>query len=491
MRAIERDDSVYLIYTGAGILILGIGAVIWIFVADKRTPATPPTPKPANNLLTTSQILSQLGLHEDPELPPDTSTELRSDQSAPPGEHERGVAPSGNRIKTQGTAALRLGPEDTDDESEKRLIAQNEQLKQDITEMQSKNEKLEALLDEKNKEIEHVMKDLEMELKNRKEFNKIKDILEKELKDSKEKNRSLQIDLTQTQTEADSYLKRVKQLEEKTKKIAGEVEEKDGQLKEQQGETDQHKKRLEALDKKLKGFNPVIAEKDQKINSLVPLLKDLPEKTPDLQPQEPAPGASPDSQDKNAFSPDQNGKEGGLSSPSIGPEKNQEEQNFKNGPDIPPVGLPQTQNGQDSDQLSPATAQHDSPKESEKEPDFFNGLIKEQNLPAAPGSNPINNAAEYSTPDPQSPTEQPEPVAQPQQTTIKPSMVDDVERIRRLASSDSVELTPKNLLETIEADISREKRPDPRTDKQEDRPQDDDEKKKPGPDQGPTDKPQD
>ena len=266
--------------------MLGIGAVIWIFLADKKTPAPTPPPKTANGLLTTSQILNQLGLNEDPEILAEGLNNEDSAQDSESPNSQEFITASPGSPKTVGTASLRLGPDGAHDVAEKRLIAQNEQLKRDINEMQSKNEKLETLLNEKNKEIEEVTKDLEVELKSRKEFNKVKDILEKELKDSKEKNRSLQTDLAQTQTEADSYLKRVKQLEEKIRKLDGEVSGKTGELREQQTETEQQQKNLEILDKKLKGLDPVIAGKDQKINAIVPLLKDLPEATPSSRPPE-------------------------------------------------------------------------------------------------------------------------------------------------------------------------------------------------------------
>ncbi len=282
----------YLIYIGIGILALGIIAVVWILTADRKSSTAQPKTNSEQQALTTSQILNQLGLNEedqDPEpspLPKSAGTSA-SEESSPDNvfadkmgaeeilnDETAGLPPS-----HRGTAALRLD-DDENSESEKILVMENEQIKKQIEDVRTKNEKLESILQDKNKDIEQVKNDLETELKSRKEFNKIKDILEKELKDSKEKNRALQIDLNNTQTEADSFLKRVKQLEEKIKKLEGEVEEKDGVLKTHQAVNEKDKKNLDRLEKNLKEFDPLIREKDQKINSLVPLLKDLPEGTP-------------------------------------------------------------------------------------------------------------------------------------------------------------------------------------------------------------------
>jgi len=410
-----------IIYIGASLLFLGIGAVIWIFLADKKNPpphAAAPTPPPG--LMTTSQILKQLGLNEEgPDFLPEPSPVKK--EGAPPRDpkaqfhSEQGLMlEPASPPSTQGTASLRLGEKSGPDESEKRLVAQNEQLKRDIAEMQSKNEKQEALLGEKNKEIEQISKDLESELKSRKEFNKIKDILEKELKDSKEKNRSLQIDLTQAQTEADSYLKRVKQLEEKIKKLDVEVQEKTAQFKEQEREAGEHKKNLEILDKKLKGLDPIVLEKDRKINSLVPLLKDLPEGRPENQPK---------TSGQEAVTPTN------IAPPSA---QNQEGGGRQGDPPLP---------------LKPEKNPADGKRMTEPEPS-----LKTQ----------MPNSAEHL-----------EPEQQPTAAPVPSPKIDDIDRIRRLASSDSddpqnkitintsadleksIDRTPKDLLKTIEADGNR------------------------------------
>lgn len=481
-----------IIYIGASILILGIGAVIWIFLADKK--ALPPTSvsKPTHGSMTTSQILKQLGLNaEEPDSLPESSPAKK--EGVPPREmkahprSEQGLMLEPARpLNTQGTASLRLGGEDSVDESEKRLIDQNEQLKRDIAEMQSKNEKQEALLEEKNKEIEQITKDLESELKSRKEFNKIKDILEKELKDSKEKNRSLQIDLTQAQTEADSYLKRVKQLEDKIKKLDVEVQEKTAQFKEQEREAGEHKKNLEILDKKLKGWDPIVAEKDRKINSLVPLLKDLPEGRPENQTKTSSQEAVAPTNIAPPTAQNQEG-EGMGTPPPIKPEKKsadgegEEIHNNLSNTQTQPVD-----SGQKKGQ-SPPVIQIQYPAENtpgEKNP--FN-----ENSPKQP---PLSSSSPK-TAEPETPlkAQMPPPAGhldprhQATAVTAPPTKIDDIDRIRRLASSDndankitittpatpvdlekSIDRTPKDLLKTIEADGDRNEYPGLKAEKQED-----------------------
>jgi len=428
--------SVYLIiYIGASILVLGIGAVIWLFLADKTAPPKIPPPKKTTNgsTLTTSQILKQLGLNEDPDHPIGTTPEEEGESSKHQTDHAhsaRGftLAPQ-NSTKTQGTASLRLEAEKTADESEKRLLAQNEQLKRDIAEMQSKNEKHEALLEEKNKEIEQVTKDLEIELKSRKEFNKIKDILEKELKDSKEKNRSLQIDLAQAQTEADSYLKRVKQLEEKIKKFDVEVQEKTDQMKGQQQEAKQHQKELETLDKKIKNLDPVIAEKDRKINSLVPLLKDLPEGPPKDQLPNPAPIAAP----VNIASSSTQNQEGG-------------------GQAVPPTKSLNPSKIDDVDRIRLlASADNENPPDPKR--------TQETPIPSSPDT-------EKPLPDQNTTSGQTSAATESQSDiSLSPPSSDTQQRPSK-DFKESTDRTPKDLLKTIESGMSNGKTQDSETEKQ-------------------------
>jgi len=91
----------------------------------------------------------------------------------------------------------------------------------------AKYKKLETLFAEKSGELEKSEKSLESEIKNRKEFNKVKDALEKELKDRKDKIHQIQLELTAAQTEAENQKKKVAQLEEKTKTLENEIKNKE------------------------------------------------------------------------------------------------------------------------------------------------------------------------------------------------------------------------------------------------------------------------
>ncbi|VAX34846.1 hypothetical protein MNBD_UNCLBAC01-1088 [hydrothermal vent metagenome] len=75
-------------------------------------------------------------------------------------------------------------------ESEKN-VGQDLEVSIQLNELKEKCGRLEGLLGEKTTELEKVQKDFENELKNRNDFNKIKDVLEKELKEVKDKAKDL------------------------------------------------------------------------------------------------------------------------------------------------------------------------------------------------------------------------------------------------------------------------------------------------------------
>lgn len=103
-------------------------------------------------------------------------------------------------------------------EEEKRIEAEIG-LTSQLNELKEKYELLDRLFKEKSSTLEKAEESLQNELKNRKEFNKVKDILEKELKDTKDKARNVQAEMSAFQTEAESYQKRINQLEEKVTKL--------------------------------------------------------------------------------------------------------------------------------------------------------------------------------------------------------------------------------------------------------------------------------
>ncbi len=103
-------------------------------------------------------------------------------------------------------------------EEEKRVEAEIG-LTSQLNELKKKYELLDRLFKEKSSALERAEESLQNELKNRKEFNKVKDILEKELKDTKDKSRNVQAEMNASQTEAESYQKRTNLLEEKVTKL--------------------------------------------------------------------------------------------------------------------------------------------------------------------------------------------------------------------------------------------------------------------------------
>ncbi len=85
---------------------------------------------------------------------------------------------------------------------------QNEQI-----DWQTKYQKLEILCFEKNTMLEKFEKALENEIKNRQEFNVLKDILEAQLEKNKEKSRQLQAELISLRNENEEYQSKIVQFE--------------------------------------------------------------------------------------------------------------------------------------------------------------------------------------------------------------------------------------------------------------------------------------
>ncbi len=115
-------------------------------------------------------------------------------------------------------------------QQEKQNIDQEIETSFQLDELKDNHEKTNKLLKEKNDELQTVKNSLESELKNRKEFNKVKDILEKELSDTKTQAKKVQGDLSATTIEAETHKKRVNQLEDKVTKLEKSMLEKEDEL---------------------------------------------------------------------------------------------------------------------------------------------------------------------------------------------------------------------------------------------------------------------
>jgi len=152
-----------------------------------------------------------------------------------------------------------LSPKQLNSEEIKKIEAEID-LSTELKELKTKHERLEKIFQERNAEFEKNQEELNNELKNRKEFNKIKDLLEKELKDTKNQSRDAQTKLNLVMAEMEAHKKRNDVLEEKVTKL-----EKDILKKEEE---------IDTLVKRLQTFaSPT--------TSTIPPKRDLPsEKTP-------------------------------------------------------------------------------------------------------------------------------------------------------------------------------------------------------------------
>jgi len=102
----------------------------------------------------------------------------------------------------------------------------------EILELTSKYERLESLFKEKGEELDKKEKALLIEIKTRKDFNKVKDILEKEIKDIKEDSHKLELELGASRAETEGFKKRITQLEEKIKQKEDDIKSKEQKIDE-------------------------------------------------------------------------------------------------------------------------------------------------------------------------------------------------------------------------------------------------------------------
>lgn len=113
---------------------------------------------------------------------------------------------------------------------EEKKIEREIELMAQLDEMKEQNKNLDTLFKEKSSILEKTEELLESELRNRKEFNKLKDILEKELKESKDKSRELHVELSAVRAESEGYQRRVGLLEEKVAGLEKQIIQKDDEV---------------------------------------------------------------------------------------------------------------------------------------------------------------------------------------------------------------------------------------------------------------------
>ncbi len=226
------------------IMLTGAGAIAWILIAEKKKESPSEKPlKTSEPQLSPKDLLDRLGL-----------------------EKPLSTTPAAG----QPTAILASA------KAESELSLKYDELLMEHNELTAKYAKIETLFAEKSLALEKSEKTLTNELKNQKEFNKVKDILEKEIKDSKDKINSLQADVSGAETETQTQLKRVQQLEEKVKKLEMEVLTSEAAINDAQALTQLARKHSSELEEKLRTLENQILEKNQKIEDLVSRLKDLP-----------------------------------------------------------------------------------------------------------------------------------------------------------------------------------------------------------------------
>lgn len=309
-------------YIGVAVIFLSLGYIIWLMREEKKgnSPSSEEAHLSLNQKkkaddISAETILQRVGLNEQPpdvpiEPPARPAKKLFSFLEKLPLGKKKPTAGSPQEIRSSllekikalgkknppadgGTASLRLdqlggepqpipsvGPlkksvpietKKTDDSAstEAELAFKFDELKSQHQELQQKYEKLETLFQEKSQELEHTKTELESELKNRKEFNKLKDLLEKEVRDTKDKVKAAHARESQAETEAISLQKRIEQLELRLSKTEKEILEKEKALNAAAMDIQKERGHAADLEEKLKKKDEVIEEKNERINQMV------------------------------------------------------------------------------------------------------------------------------------------------------------------------------------------------------------------------------
>ncbi len=264
-----------LFYLATIIVFFGLGLVGWLLYSEKRKAPDLLTDvaggKSGKKEETAAQLLNRLGIETEKQ-------QLKEKPSAKkPGlaglfslvrktKKEETIEPepiSHLPESTMGTASIRTatGFSETEIPAKERKWPAHVEATLELSQLKEKYERLEKLLNEKSESLEKSEKTLEAELRNRKEFNKVKDILEKEIKDHKVKIKDLQIEATNAQTETGGFKNRVNQLETKVTK----------------------------LEKNILELEHTIRDKDVLINDLQKKVKEATESKPKKEPVPPPP----------------------------------------------------------------------------------------------------------------------------------------------------------------------------------------------------------
>lgn len=250
------------------LMLLGFGSIAFIVILDrkKNSPTELPQPTSTTPPTTPKDILNRLGLEHSDSIKtpakPNPLPELFNKASTT-------KEPFSTPILIQNSLQNppKILPPDTKAVSE--ISLKYDELQNEHKELQDKLSKLEELFVEKSSTLEKSEKSLTNELKNQKEFNKIKDFLEKELKEAKEKAKGLQGEIAAAQTESSTHLKRITILEEKVKKLEVELLSSEAAINDGQAGIQLARKHAAELEEKLRAHENLILEKNQKIEDLV------------------------------------------------------------------------------------------------------------------------------------------------------------------------------------------------------------------------------
>lgn len=310
-------------YIGVAVIFLSLGYIIWLMAQEKKGNAPSPeethlalNQKKKADDISAETILQRVGLNEEsPDVPAESPAnpvkKIFSFLEKLPLGKKNPSAGSPQEIRSSllekikalgkknpdldgGTASLRLDqlggtPEPSPStvplrkpapveeiktfndsaSTEAELAFKFDELKSQHQELQQKYEKLETLFQEKSQELEHTKTELESELKNHKEFNKLKDVLEKEVRDTKNKVKAAHARESQAETEAISLQKRIEQLELRLSKTEKEILEKEKALNAAAMDIQKERGHAADLEEKLKKKDEVIAEKNERINKMV------------------------------------------------------------------------------------------------------------------------------------------------------------------------------------------------------------------------------
>jgi len=141
-------------------------------------------------------------------------------------------------------------------ETEETSLMQEVELSTEIKDLKENHDKLDQLLKEKSEELNKAQNSLDSELKNRKDFNKVKDLLEKELADTKDSVRKARVELGDSESENESNKKRINQLEDKVTKLEKDILQKEN-------EADDLTKRLQTFASPSTASTPPSSAQDQ------------------------------------------------------------------------------------------------------------------------------------------------------------------------------------------------------------------------------------